>query len=100
MDLRHFVRVYDGDLEPAFCQRMIDSFAALSRFHVVNGATARAGLEESAWTELNVTRLSDDAFRGFFRHQIDRALERYNRDIALDIPVPNSPKCADLILRR
>jgi hypothetical protein len=100
MDLKHFVRVYDGDLEPAFCQRMIDSFHALSRFHVVNGATARAGLEESAWTELNVTRLSDDAFRGFFRHQIDRALERYNRDIALDIPVPNSPKSADLILKR
>jgi hypothetical protein len=100
MDLRHFVRVYDGDLEPAFCQRMIDSFHALSRFHVVNGASARAGLEESAWTELNVTRLSDDAFRGFFRHQIDRALERYNRDIELEIPVPNSPKSADLILKR
>jgi hypothetical protein len=100
MDLKHFVRVYDADLEPAFCQRMIDSFHALSRFHVTNGGSVRAGLEESAWTELNVTRLSDDAFRGFFRHHIDRALERYNRDVALEIPIPNSPKSADLILKR
>jgi hypothetical protein len=100
MDLQHFVRVYDADLEPAFCQRMIDSFHALSRFHVTNGGSVRAGLEESAWTELNVTRLSDDAFRGFFRHHIDRALERYNRDVALEIPIPNSPKSADLILKR
>ena len=27
-------------------------------------------------------------------------LERYNRDIGLDIPVPNSPKISDLILKR
>ena len=88
MDLKHFVRVYDADLEPAFCRRMIESFHVLSRFHVANGGSVRAGLEESAWTELNVTRLSDDAFRGFFRHHIDRALERYNRDVALEIPIP------------
>lgn len=100
MDLRHFIRVYDGDLEPAFCQRMIDSFHALSRFHQPNGGAARPGLEESAWTELNVTRMADAAFRGFFRQQIDRALERYNRDIDLEIAVPNSPKTADLILKR
>ncbi len=25
-DLRHFVRVYDGDLAPAFCRQMLGSF--------------------------------------------------------------------------
>jgi hypothetical protein len=99
-NLSHFVRVYDNALEPAFCQRMLDSFNALGRFHQRNGRGHRAGLEDSAWTELNVTGLADDAFLGYFRARIDLALDRYNREIGLDIPVPNSPKTADLILKR
>jgi prolyl 4-hydroxylase len=31
---------------------------------------------------------------------VDAALARYNRDVALTIPIPNSPKLADLILKR
>ncbi len=101
MDLRHFIRCYDADLDPVLCQRMIDSFNGLSRFHEPNGRCARAGLEESAWTEINVTRLSDDAMRGYFRKRIDDALERYNDDVGLaPIRVPNSPHTADLILKR
>lgn len=99
-DLRHFVRTYDHGLDPALCQRMIESFHALSRFHKVNGRTVRAGLEDSAWTELNVSRMSDAGFRAFFRQRIDRALDEYNRDVGLTIPVPNSPVFADLILKR
>jgi len=99
-DLRHYIRVYDADLEPAFCQRMIASFNALSRFHQPNGRGIRGGLEGSAWTELNVTGLSDDSFLGFFRARFDLALDRYNQDVGLEIPVPNSPKTADLILKR
>jgi hypothetical protein len=99
-DLRYYVRVYDGDLEPAFCEKLIGSFAGLERFHQQNGRMLRAGLEESAWTELNVTRLSDAAFIAFFRSRIDRALAAYNRDLRLTIPIPNSPKTADLILKR
>lgn len=99
-DLRHYIRVYDADLEPAFCQRMIDSFNSLGRYHQANGRGMRGGLEESAWTELNVTGLSDDSFLGFFRARIDLALDRYNSDTGLEMPVPNSPKTADLILKR
>jgi hypothetical protein len=99
-DLRHFVRVYDADLEPAFCRQMLASFEGLSRFHQYNGRALRAGLEESAWTELNVSRMADAAFLGFFRHRIDAALERYNRDVSLAIPIPNSPAYSDLILKR
>ena len=99
-DLRHYVRIYDGDLPATVCERMMDSFRALSRFHQANGRGHRAALENSAWTELNVTGLSDDSFLGFFRARIDLALDRYNRDIGLDIEVPNSPKTADLILKR
>lgn len=99
-DLRHFIRTYDADLEPAFCRRMVDSFNSLERFQTVNGRTVRTGLAESAWTELNVTGLSDQSFLGFFRARIDAGLERYNRDVGLDIQIPNSPKTEELIMKR
>jgi prolyl 4-hydroxylase len=99
-DLRHFVRVYDADLEPDFCRQMLGSFEALSRFHQYNGRAVRVGLEDSAWTELNVSRMADAAFLAFFRSRIDAALERYNRDVGLAIPIPNSPAHSDLVLKR
>ncbi|MGH8249110.1 MAG: 2OG-Fe(II) oxygenase [Steroidobacteraceae bacterium] len=99
-DLRHYIRIYEGDLEPPLCQRMIDSFNSLSRYQQPKGRGHRVGLEDSAWTELNVTGLSDESFLRFFRARIDLALDRYNRDVGLDIEVPNSPKIAELILKR
>ena len=99
-DLRRYIRTYDNDLDPRLCQQMIASFAGLERFQLRNGRGVRSGLEQSAWTELNVTRLSDAGFLGPFRGLIDRALERYNRDIELAIPIPNSPATADLTLKR
>jgi len=99
-DLRSYIRVYDGDLEPAFCQKLVGSFTSLERFHQQNGRNIRAGLAESSWTELNVTRLSDSAFISFFRTHINRALATYNRELRLAIPVPNTPVTADLILKR
>lgn len=100
VDLRHYVRTYDHDLEPALCRQMIHSFSALERFQRANGRTVRAGLEESAWTELNVSRMSDAGFLGVFRGLIDRALERYNRDVGLPIAIPNSPLTSDLVMKR
>jgi hypothetical protein len=78
---------------------MISNYQGLSRFHQVNGRTRRDGLENSAWTELNVSRLSDPPFREFFRAQIDAALARYNKEVELPIAIPNSPATADLILK-
>jgi prolyl 4-hydroxylase len=96
----HFVRVYDDNLAPDMCQRFLASFAALARFQVNNGRGLRAGLEESAWTELNVTRLADAAFMTDFRLRMDAALERYNRDVGLTIPVPRATKYSELVLKR
>jgi hypothetical protein len=78
---------------------MIESFATLARFQQSNGRNLRRGLDESQWTELNVTRLSDGGFLQRFRGGIDRALARYNADIGLAIPVPNSATTSDLILK-
>jgi hypothetical protein len=99
-DLRHYIRVYDGDIELPFCRQLVDSFNSLPRFQQVNGRSLRGGLADSAWTELNITRLSDAGFLRFFRLRVDQAVERYNRDVGLTIPVPNSPKTADLIMKR
>jgi 2-oxoglutarate-Fe(II)-dependent oxygenase superfamily protein len=99
-DLRRYIRTYDHDLDAKLCQQMIASFAGLERFQLRNGRGVRQGLENSAWTELNVSRFSDAAFRGLFRKLTDRALERYNRDIELTIPIPNTPLTSDLILKR
>ena len=98
--LSHYVRVYDRNLEEALCRRMIDSFAGLARFQRPNGRSVRAGLEESAWTELNVTALSDAHFLGMFRTFVDQALERYNRDIGLPIAIPKTPLMSELVMKR
>jgi hypothetical protein len=99
-DLRHFVRVYDADLDTALCGKLIDSFAGLERFQQYNGRKLRRGLEESEWTELNVSRLSEPGFLQMFRRLVDRALLRYNADVGLTIPIPNSPVISDLIMKR
>jgi prolyl 4-hydroxylase len=99
-DLAHYIRVYDDSLDPALCQQMIRSFAGLARFQQRAGRGLRAGLEESAWTELNVSQLSDAHFVHAFRLRIDAALERYNRDVCLGIALPNSGATADLVMKR
>lgn len=99
-DLPHYVRVYDNHLEPDLCRRMLSSFDALARFQVANGRGVRRGLEDSAWTELNVSRLADHAFMTDFRLRIDTAFDRYNRDIGLTIPLPRAPMHSDLTLKQ
>lgn len=100
MDLRHYIRVYPGHLPAALCQQMIASFEGLGRFQQRNGQGVMAGLEDSAWTELNVSRYSDDTFLTMFREGIDGALARYNHDVSPPIAVPNSPLLSPLILKR
>jgi hypothetical protein len=98
--LSHYIRVYDHNLAGEMCTRMVDSFAGLARFQRANGRGMRTGLEESAWTELNVTALSDSHFQGMFRQIIDQALARYNQDIGLPIPIPNTPLVSELVMKR
>lgn len=100
MDLRHYVRVYDADLDAALCARMIDSFGQLERFQQPNGGAVRRGLEESAWTELNVTRLADAGFLAAFRQRVRSVVARYNAEVGLPIPVPDTGELADFIIKR
>lgn len=99
-NLTHYIRTYDAHLQPDLCAKMIGSFHAMERFQKRNGRGIRAGLEHSGWSELNVTRLSDAAFLGMFRQFIDAALAHYNHDVGLAIPVPNSARFSDLVMKR
>lgn len=98
--LRHYVRCYDEDLEPALCAQLIASFDGLARFQRRNGRGVRAGLEDSAWTELDISPLSDAGFRGFLLERIDANLARYNRDIGLRIGIPPSRHISELVIKR
>lgn len=99
-DLRRYVRWYDSAIEPKMCAQMIDSFHNLARFQTRNGRGVRSGLEQSAWTELDVTPLSDAGFQGYFFQQIQTYLARYNADTGLTIPVPPTNVFAELIVKR
>jgi prolyl 4-hydroxylase len=99
-DLSFYVRTYDHNLDASLCREMVESFALLQRFQMKNGRGIRAGLEASAWTELNVTRVSEPPFLALMRSFVDRALERYNQDIGLPIAIPNTPLLSEFVMKR
>ena len=99
-DLRDFVRVYDDALSGTWCSRLLAGFNALSTHQARNGRELRAAMHDSAWTELNITRHGDPLTVVHFRKLIDEGLARYNADLGLGIPVPNSSTCADLVMKR
>ena len=99
-NLRHYVQTFDAALLPEFCAQMIQSFHQMPQFHQSNGRGHRAGLEGSAWTELNITPHADKAFNGFFYAQIDRYLREYNERVKLSIPIPPRPNLEDLRIKR
>lgn len=99
-DLRHYVRVYDGDLPADLCARMLAAFAQAHEHQVVREHGWRDGLEQSAWVELDITPLADAALIGFFSRQIAVCLRRYNADVGLPIAIPESTLLAPLRIKR
>jgi prolyl 4-hydroxylase len=100
LSLQRCIQVYDDGLDPALCAKMIESFHALGRFQRQNGEGHRAGLEASGWTELDITPLSDPAFRGMLMAQMQQHLARYNAALGLTIPVPPSAHTSEWIIKR
>jgi len=98
--LGNYIRVYDGDLAPDLCTHLIGAFDSMSGMHRPNGRGHRARLEQSGWSELNISRLADAALLGLIRQKTTFGLGRYNRDVGLDIPIPNSAKLDELTLKR
>jgi len=98
--LRDYVRWYDGALQATFCEQLMEAFRTSTQHHVQRDPGWRAGLDDSAWTELDITPLADDALKGFFFGQIEEYLARYNAQVKLSIPVPSSPRLAEFRMKR
>lgn len=98
--LADYIRVYDAALAPDFCARMVAGFEQTTALQTRNGRDVRPGLEHSAWTELDIGQLGDEAFRGFFLDQVEKCLARYNADVGLGIAIPLRPRTDRLILKR
>jgi hypothetical protein len=98
--LRSYIQTFDRAMDPAFCAQMVANFERVPQLHVGNGRGYRAGLEESAWTELDLEPLMDPAFRGFFIDQIQRHLALYNQRLGLTIDVPMRPKLENVRIKR
>lgn len=99
-DIARYVQCFDDAIDTDFCQRMIESFQSLARFHARNGRGAMTQLEESAWTELNVTKVADASFEQYFREQVIRYLALYNERVALTLPVPPRTRMENLRIKR
>ena len=99
-DVRRYVQWFDGALTAEFCAKLIDSFNQMPHLHTSNGRERRTTLNESAWTELNISPIADNAFKGFFFAEIDKYLTLYNERMGLTIPIPKRPRLEDLRIKR
>ncbi len=98
--LADYIRTYDDALPADFCRRLIEGFEASVQFQAPNGKGYRPALDDSRWTELNLNRLADPAFLGFFLTQIEQYLARYNADLGLTLPVPFRPRIDRLTMKK
>lgn len=99
-DIRSYVQIFDNALPAPFCEQLILSFKQSAERHVIRPPGWRDGLDASSWTELDISALADDAFKGFFYKQIEDYLARYNQILGLTLPVPGSPLISDMRIKR
>ena len=99
-DLGRYVQCFDDALEPAFCAQMIESFEKLARLHSRNGRGVLTQLEDSAWTELNVSKVADTDMKALFHNQVIHYLQLYNERVALTLPIPQRDRIEDLRIKR
>ena len=98
--LARYILTQDGHLDDPICDKLVAAFDALREHQVRNGAGIRRGLEDSAWTEIDASRIMDASFRQFFLQRVQSALATYNAAVDLPIPLPDSGLLAPLILKR
>lgn len=98
--LRHFIRTYEESLSAGDCEQLVQTYKSMARYAQPNGRDIRAGLEDSAWTELNLDRVAGQPLLAEFRAHVARAFERYNADVGLKIPLPLTHHLSPLVMKR
>jgi prolyl 4-hydroxylase len=99
-ELSSYIKVYDEAFDSVFCQLMMRNFEALSRFQARNGRGIREGLEQSDWMELDITPFSDAGFQQLLQSKMRHYLDRYNNEVSLPLPIPESVKLDRLVIKR
>jgi len=98
--LSELVRTYDGALAPELCTHLISEFHRLESFQQRNGAGVRAGLETSAWYELDIGPHLEARIRDLFIERINQYHQSYNADLAMGLPISPVRRTSQLILKR
>lgn len=98
--VKSYVQTFDEALPKAFCDQLIASFNQTAERHLVRSPGWRAGLDASSWTELDISALADDAFKGFFYKQVEDHLALYNQRLGLTLPVPATPLISEMRIKR
>ena len=98
--LDNFVRVYDGAMPAAVCQRLVDTFENFPEHQIANGRSVRSGLEDSQWTEMDVGKLANRELKQQFHQWIQDYKARYEHDCGLAEALPAPGGYAQLILKR
>ena len=98
--LTNYVKCYDNALPDNVCKKMIQLFEDMPNLQITNGANARKGLEESAWTELDINKLSDRSFQEYISELIIRFKKNYETDCGISPSLPQPSGLAQLILKR
>lgn len=102
LTLSNYIQVFDNALPAAFCQQMLQSFNSLARFHKINGRGVRAGHDASAWTELDISPLTDVSFRQIILANMHKHLALYNAVVTpvSTLPIPGTDKISELVIKR
>lgn len=98
--VQSYVQTFDEALPKAFCDQLVASFNQTTERHLVRSPGWRAGLDQSSWTELDISALADDAFKGFFYKQVEDHLALYNERLGLTLPVPATPLISEMRIKR
>lgn len=98
--LAEMVKVYDDALPSEVCRQLLRLFEGHPELQQRNGAGQQAGLEDSAWTELDLARTGDGRYPAFFQQQIARGFTRYGTETALTLPISPVRKISELIIKK
>lgn len=99
-DLKDFIKIYDSALPADFCGALVEQFETRRELHIANGKTARSGLANSAWTEMDVGKVAPHETKQIFLRSIQEYKQRYEIDSGLARPLPEPGSFAPLILKR
>lgn len=100
LELTDYVVAFDNALDRNFCDQLIAQFDVMQDQWYRGGSSQSSSLAESSWSELNISAVADDAFKGFFLSKIENYLSKYNDMLNLSRPVPFRPRYEDLRMKK